>query len=351
MDTFQNKVSLFRNRKKAPPEIQLRFLKQLAKLLNNGYPMIDSLEIIQWDDELENIANNITIQLKLGETLAQALERVHFHHSITSYLSLTELSGDLKEDLNKCIMLYEQRLTYLKKLNDIVRYPLMLASIFTIILLIINQYVLPSFLELFQTNNETATLILSLIKIISLLGKIVIVVGIASILVFIFGRLYLKKVPIQHRIKIYTKLPVYRSFKTLYTSFLFATHLSTLLKSGMTIKQVLHHLTKQQNLPILSHYSALLIDEFTKGRQIDQLFNQLPLIDKKFAIIFQKNINMTELEKDLSVYANMLLDQFHRKMINIITMIQPVFFTLLALFIIFIYGAIMWPMFDLIKTI
>lgn len=350
MAIFQKKFYSVNNRKKPSPQLQLRFLKQLTKLLGNGYSLIDSLEIIAWDSELKNLSHTLKQMLTNGTPLAMALEKIYFHHIITSYLSFVQSSGDLKQHIDKCVIIYEQRVAYLKKVNQIMRYPLLLVFIFLALLFFINTYVLPAFLDLFHTNLETSITISQFMTMISIFGKTVSILSIILIFIWIMWKLFNKNIRIKQRIQIYRSIPIYRSFMTLHTSFLFASHLSTLLKSGMTIKEILQHMASQKNVPIISYYSSLLISEFTRGAQIDQLLKQLPLIDKQFAVIFQNN-NIDNLAKELTVYADMLIDQFNRKMVNIITMIQPVIFTVLALFIIFIYIALMWPMFDLIKTI
>ena len=340
------------DRKKGlPDEIQLRFLKRLLRLLENGYPMIAALEIIKWDKQLLRIANRIITSLKSGIPIDQAFEQAKFHHTITAYLYFVKENGDVIASVEKCIKMYADRLKYTKKFQEISRYPLILLFIFSLLLYFIKQFVLPSFTEIFQYSSEASSTINISIMIIEYLVTLVIILGILFMVCFLFWYLNKRKFSIKTQIKIYSSIPIYRRFLTLQTSFQFATHLSTLLKTGMSLKEILQSISEQKKLPIIAYYTTLMTSELSNGFHIADLLSQLNLLEAQLAAIFQKNTDQHALEKDLVIYAELLTDELHRKMLKAITLIQPIFFIIIACFVIFIYITLMWPMFQLIKTI
>src|SRR5690625_6377299 len=69
-----------------PKDIQLRFLRRLSRLLSNGYPLIEALEIIKWDDQMMGTAAQMITLLKNGNTIDQAFEKKDFQHTVTSYM-------------------------------------------------------------------------------------------------------------------------------------------------------------------------------------------------------------------------------------------------------------------------
>lgn len=351
MVLFLKRHFLMVRQKKLSPELQLRFLKRLSRLLTNGYPFIASLERIQWDKQLIRTAKQIKLALKKGETIDQAFESAQFHSSITAYLYFVKDRGDIQSSIDKCIHMYEDRIHYTKKFQQIARYPLILLVIFSILLYFINQSVLPSFVELFQTSEAASSTITFSMLVIDLLGTLIIVLGSACIIVFIIWHVNKRKVRIETQMKLYNLIPVYRKILTLQTSFQFATHLSTLLDTGMSIKDILMNMSKQDRLPIIAHYSSLIIKELSKGLHIEQLLSELTFFDVQLAAIFQKNVDNEALAKDLAIYAELLTEELHRRVIQMITLIQPLFFILLACFVVFIYMTLLWPMFQLIKTI
>lgn len=350
MVSYLKKLLKNRKNKLLSSEIQLRFLKQLARLLENGYSMIDALKVLKWDKQLIAAADEMIEVLKRGISIDQAFERAKFHHTITTYLYFVKDNGDVLSSIQKGTEMFENRLKHLKKFQDMIRYPLILFFIFSILLYFINGWVLPSFLDIFQSNPNASSMIYFSIMVIDYLVKISFILIILLIIIVLIWFLNRSKFPIQTQIKLYSAIPVYRKFLTLQTSFQFAIHLSTQLKTGMSIKEILAHMSQQRKLPIIAYYTSLMITELSKGYPLTNLLSQLSLFEKQLTLIFQKNTDMVALERDLVAYADMVTEKLNRNTMKAITFIQPVFLILVASFIIFIYLTLMLPMMQMINT-
>ncbi|MFC3039053.1 competence type IV pilus assembly protein ComGB [Virgibacillus xinjiangensis] len=331
---------------------QLRFLDRLSRLLSTGYPIVKALEAVKWDEELKSTADIIIHSLKNGKPLDRAFEDADFHTSIISYLYFIRANGDILGSISKCAKMFEDRLKHRKKIKEIIRYPLVLLVIFSILLYFLKASVLPSFTNLFHTNSEAsaASVHLSLL-IIDISTTFLVVFIIILAFTAVLGR-YLKRfVHIEKQIKWYTLIPFYRSFLKMHTSLLFATHFGMMLKTGMPFSKILTYMANQEKLPIIAHYSSLMEGEMKKGLPIYSLLTQMSLLDRQLTSIFRKNADMQELEKDLIVYAEMILEELERKTVKAITLIQPMFFIILAGVIVFIYITLMWPMYQMIQSI
>src|SRR5690625_5196461 len=114
----------------------------------------------------------------------------------------------------------------------------------------------------------------------------------------------------------------------------------------MTIKDVLEHLAKQSQLPIISYYSSFLTKEIiTEGDLVSRL-EQFKLLDKQLAYLFKTNTNMQYLAKDLRMYEYMIFDELQQRVMKSISLIQPLVFTLLALFYISIFNVVGYMLVD-----
>lgn len=338
-------------KKRLTGDFQLRFINRLIRLLDNGYPLIDALESLRWDKNMDIIAASLINHLKNGKSIDVAMSELEFHESITNYLYFVQLNGDLISGLKKSSIHFENRLKNANKFKQISRYPLILIFIFGVLLYFIKRTVLPSFTEMFQTSAEASNTINISIFLIDILSYSLLICTITTICFFFIWQFYKSKVSIESRLKFYQNIPFLRSYLRMQTSFLFATHLSTLLKTGMSIKDILQNLNKQTKLPIISYYTTLMTDELQRGRYFIHTMSEFYFFEPSLKFIFQKNEDLHALEKDLAVYADMLVEEIERKVIKSITLIQPVFFIVLACFIIFIYVTLMWPMFQLIESI
>lgn len=332
-------------------DVQLRFLKRLVYLLENGYSLLEALEIIEWDKKLTSISISIAKLLKHGIPIDQALEVAKFHPDITSYLYFVRSVGDLESNIQKCVTLYEHRLNYLRKFKQTIRYPLMLFIFFFILLFFLKYTVLPSFYDIFKSSEESSSTLLISIMLIDYVSQTIFFLTIFIGCITILWHFFKPKIKIETKLKIYKAIPFYRYYIKTHTSLLFATHLSTLLKTGMPIKEILHVLATQNKLQILSYYANKMITELSRGMYVTNLLTKMTFIDTQLSSIFQKNVDSDALGRDLIAYADYLTEDLHQKIMKFITLIQPLFFLILASFIIFIYVTLMWPMFQLIKTI
>src|SRR5690625_4709685 len=289
--------------------------------------------------------------LKEGKHIDIAFHEANFHETIVSYLYFVRINGDLLNSIRKCIHMFEQRISYKKKFSQVLRYPLILSVIFLTLLIFIKTSILPSFIDLFQLNLETSKTVLVSITIIDISITIFIVL-ICSITMSVMIWTYFRhKLSIEQKINIYTKIPIYNYFLTLQTSFYFAIHFSMFLKAGMSFKDILEHMEKQVKLPIISFYAQRMTEHLSKGFYVTYLMESFNLFDKRLAQIFHKNNNDEAMEQVLQSYADILAETLENNMMRMITLIQPIFFIVLAIFIIFIYVALMWPMFELIQSI
>lgn len=339
----------FLERKNAlPEELQLLFLKQLHRLLANGYPLIEALEVLSWDRQMKQTAFTMIASLKRGLAIDQAFEKGLFHRTIVAHLYFVRKSGDIVSSLQKCVDLFSQRMHHTKKLKQTSRYPLILFSIFFILLFMIKRSVLPSFTSMMTPTSVPIQLSIAFLNHIEIIGLIVCFFFFTF---YMLWRFVFQRLNIHTQIKYYKHIPFYRKVLALQTSFQFATHLGALLKTDMSFNRILSHMSEQKRLPIIGYYASLMVAELKKGHYVTELLSEFDLLEKPFAVIFQKNKDRRVLEKDLSVYADILIDELQRKVLKIITIIQPLFFILLACFIILIYLTLMLPMYDLIKTI
>lgn len=350
MVLFLNRFIRIRNHK-IKNEVQLRFLKRLHRLLTNGYPLLEALDMFTWDKQMNAPAKKITVALKNGSSLDQAFDSAGFHFSITAYLYFVQANGDLAGCIEKSIEMFEYRTNTVKRFQQVLRYPAILFIIFTVLLYFINRHVLPSFQDLFASQQHASGILNFSLTAINGFSKLLLIASITLITAFIIWYFSKHNLSLKSQIQLQGSIPIWRSLVKMNTSFFFATHFSTLLKAGLPYKEILLFLKNQTRLPIVSFYSKQMTSDLNRGIHISHVMTEFSFLDEQLASIFQKHTNRSDLEKDLAIYAQMLLEDIEIKTMKTITYLQPVFFTILALFVVMIYVMLMWPMFELIKTI
>jgi len=338
-------------KRKPKDETQLLFLKRLYRLLNNGYSLLAALDVMKWDEKLRPFVLVVEDELKKGFPLDNALEKNDFHSAIVAYLYFVRVNGNLLSSLRKCLLMFEQRMTYTRKFIRVIRYPLMLSLTFIILLVFVQQSVLPSFLELFHSNQASSRTVLYTMLFIDFLSKTAIGLIALSAVGAIVWNYFKTRLSLEKQIEFYRRIPLWRTFLKKQTSYYFSIHMSMFLKAGLPMNNTLENMSKQEKLPIVSHYAAKMKEQLSNGFHISHLLAELPFIEAQLSNLFQKNTNANDLAKDLATYADFLAEEMENKMMRIIALIQPVFFIILACFIILVYMALMWPMFQLIQSV
>lgn len=339
------------NKKKIHYHRQLTFLKRLHRLLNNGYALLDALEVLAWDDQLNPIAQQLHHELINGKPLDEAFAAVHFHKLIVIYLYFVRINSDLITTIEKAIILFEQRIQAINKFHQVIRYPLLLLTVFCFLLLFIKLSVLPAYSEMFQMYTQSTNVVQMIIFVINLLTTAVVLVVALFICSVVIWNQYAKKLSVEERLRIYQKVPLWRNYITWQTSFYFATHVSILLKTGLSLKELLKFMAEQKELPIIAYYAGMMRHHLAQGYPLAELLLALPFIDAQIARLFQKNNERDFLEKDLATYADILFENIEKKMMRAITLLQPMLLTVLGTLIIFIYLSLMLPMFQLLNAV
>lgn len=329
--------------------MQLRFLEHLQRNLQMGYSLLEALERIKWDRQLATIASLMIHALKRGQALDQAFQKANFHYTIIAYIYLAKESGEIIDNLTKCIQATKQRLQYRKQFRQTFRYPLLLIIIFIGVLYVVKQSILPIFASLFYQKEISGFLINILLIFTEWITPLFLLLMFSFWILYYFWKRYRDKLKMETQIKIMESIPMFRSFLKMRTSYQFATHVSTLLKTGMPMNQVIHYVANQDHLPFLSHYAKRMLNTLHEGKPLLALFFQLYFLDEQLIDIFKKSSDQDTLARDLTTFATIKSKELHRKMLRGLRMIQPVIFVLLGILIIALYLMLIWPLIQMVQ--
>lgn len=331
-------------------QTQLLFLKRLLNLLQHGSSLLIALDALTYEEKFVPIVNTLQATLKTGQPLDIAFEKARFNEDIITYLYFVRLSSDIEKSLLECIHVLERKLSYKEKLLKVIKYPLFLMFIFIIILIIIKQFIIPSFNMLFTERNNQFNVLNHIDMILNILFNGLLISSLILIIGFIIWLNHQKRQSVDSQIKAIERIPIYRKYKKYQLSLLFANQFSTFLSSGLSIKQILDHLSVQEKLPILAHYATIILEELNKGVKISMTLEQLPLLDEQLVDAFSKE-SESFIAHALNGYVIYITDKLYDDVMKWIQIIQPLFFTVIACFVIVIYLILLYPMLQFIESL
>jgi type IV pilus assembly protein PilC len=149
--------------KKIKPIDVMNFSRQLAAFLRAGIPILDALDSLEEDASnpvLKHALNEISDALRAGSSFADAVA-VHddiFPSYYVSILRSAELTGNLDIVLEQLSAYIERDDGVRRSIKSALTYPMVVAAMATVTVLVLVTYVLPKFETFFRDLHATLPL-------------------------------------------------------------------------------------------------------------------------------------------------------------------------------------------------
>ncbi|MBB6454256.1 competence protein ComGB [Salirhabdus euzebyi] len=341
-----------RKRVKLSLREQQLLLNRLTSLLKRGYSLNKSLQLIALDQHQHYLAKAIMDSLSKGEPLDLIFKNLGFSNFVVSFLYFSRSTGNMDVTLINCMNLLKHQQAFQEKFKKVMQYPSMLLLFLVFLFISLKLFVIPSLHNLykgFQSYNVGQGQLVQLFNSINYFINSFFIIFFLCCGITLFWKYFNINISPSLKIKIYSKTPIVNKLKSLESTYLFSYHFSSLLDSGISIKNALQIMSEQQHLPIIKEYSISFIQTIYKGDSIKETIEDFTLLENEVGIIFERNLHDGTLAKDLRNYADILVDTITTKMLRIISFIQPIIYILFGGIIVTIYFSILYPMFEIMK--
>ncbi|MFP4583900.1 MAG: type II secretion system F family protein [Desulfococcaceae bacterium] len=134
------------------------FTKQFRTMLRTGVPMMELLQTLERQTEsrrLQAIIASVSVDIKEGSSLHAAFQKhpEAFSHLYCSVIQAGEKSGALPEVLDRLIYIMEHESKIASDVKSALRYPMMVLGILCVAFLILLVFVIPQFVQMFQSRG------------------------------------------------------------------------------------------------------------------------------------------------------------------------------------------------------
>ncbi len=153
---FFNMGSLAARFSRVKPREIIMFSRQLALLLESGTDIVTSLELLQsqaTNRALRGVIGEVASDIRGGTSLSSALSKHPrafpeiYHRTIAA----GEQGGNLEIVLRQMADYLERSVTTEKKIKNALTYPLILAVVAMVVVIILITFVMPTFVDLYAT--------------------------------------------------------------------------------------------------------------------------------------------------------------------------------------------------------
>jgi len=334
------------------------FTKYLNVLLGSGLTIDEALDILveQSSGSLVKILKTLQENIKKGGTLSSGLELYpHIFSSVfISLIKAGESSGTLQNNLENLTLQMEKEYELMKKVKGALVYPSVVLTVAGVVSVGIVIFVMPNLVELFYALNIELPLSTKILLAISNLFRdhyLLMGFGFVSFFIFlsVFKKLKIIK-PLLHWILL--RLPVAGKLSRDTNIARFTRLMGTMLKSGMTLHEVLQIATKVlQN----EQYKRVMIKvekEVVRGGSISSVLEKHK---KMFPVLATRLIKVGEetgtLDKMLSYVAEFYEQEIDNTTKNLSTLLEPFIILLIGAVVALLASSIITPIYTIVGSV
>lgn len=300
--------------------------------------------------KVEEALDGMTAVLKGGGNAAELFKFLGFKDQVLLPVEIAEHHGRLGEAIDSIAKSYVRTENVQKKLKALLVYPVSLLIFTSILFLFFRTSYVPNLTELMESMHSGAEG--------NSVPEYLLKLPDFFIGLFAFGALsaaaffkLLRKQPASKQIKWILSVPVLRNFMKLYWSHLFARELGTLLHSGISIQESLDLLKTQSYHRVIGLMSDGAQEEIKLGLPLSVALSRFEFVADDMSTFVQHGEMSGYLGKELILYSEVLMERIELKTQQLLRVIQPAFFLMIAVCIIGAYLAILLPMYNLVQTI
>ncbi len=242
MESLQKELSL----KKIKSRDYMIFCRHFATMISAGLTVVRSLQILgsgEGNKTLKRTIGAVALRVERGSTLAGAMEQYPkvFPSVMTGMIAAAEAGGILGEVLERLALHYERQSDLEERVRGAMTYPLVVAIVALLVLVVMFLYILPTFGSMFSTMGIELPLITqAVIGAGGFFGRyrytVLIIVAVAAAIFRMF-----KKTDRGQRLvdSLKLRVPIYASNYKRMIWARFARTMSSLLSSGLDILSAL----------------------------------------------------------------------------------------------------------------
>jgi len=328
------------------------FLSRLSLLLKEGYLLPTALTLLLplHTKKVNEAIDGMTVILKGGGNAAEIFKFLGFGGPVLFPVEIAEHHGRLPEAIDSIAKSYARTENIGKKLKALLVYPISLLIFTSVLFLFFRSYYVPNLTELMesmQSGKDAGSVPEYLLQLPDFFigGFAAAALGISA-----FSWL-LKKQAAPEQIQWTLKIPLVRRFMKLYWSHLLARELGTLLHSGISIQESLDLLITQNYHSIIRYMSQGAEQEIKLGQPLSVALSRFDFLAGDMPTFVQHGEMTGYLGKELILYSEVLMERIEMKTQQLLRVIQPALFLMIAVCIIGAYLAILLPMYNLVQTI
>lgn len=332
----------------------LIFTKHLSMVINAGIGLRKCFEILvsqEKDKRKKPLIEKIKEDIDSGNSLTRSFSKFPkiFDKFYLSLLEISELTGTLKECLNKIIINLESELKRKKQVKSALIYPSIILSVAISVLIFMLVVILPKFMEMFEGSNvEMPGLTVGVMNLSYFLAEKWYLIVTALIILIFAMKAVLNVKFIKKKVDTYLfKIPLIGKFLNYIIVSKILNNMSTLLAAGITFSQSFEIIKRTMNNLYFKESIADIEESILEGSSIANAFERT----KDFPILVTNMIRIGEdsgkLIEALDNSYNYIDEELDTVIAALLTALEPLIILFMAVGVGILVIAMYLPLFKM----
>ncbi|MDQ0209009.1 competence type IV pilus assembly protein ComGB [Alkalicoccobacillus murimartini] len=340
-------------RKTKKLELAKRLIR-IGRLLQQGYPMEAALSFVALhvNEHDQEQLKNVQIDLQNGIRIHEAFEHLNLPADILSFIYFYEEQGEVAEGLIQAGIVFEGREKTKSEIQKLLRYPLVLGWAGVMVLIIVQQFIVPHFQKLFVSmDSDPPALTAFFFGFLENLPLLAVSLIIFVTSLYLYYRIRIKPLSAHVKINKLLRIKFLAGFTRRIVTYYFSLQFGRLLEAGMSIQNALSIFEKQSHLPFFQHEAMLMKAELEQGESFNQMLSNRHYFSKDLAFVVENGNRTGFMASDLQNYSHILFTELEDALKKMLTLLQPIFFVGMGGFIFIVFLSVMLPMFEMIGAL
>ncbi|MDG5788727.1 competence type IV pilus assembly protein ComGB [Evansella sp. AB-P1] len=324
------------------------WLGQLESLLNEGFSLSDSLQLLGSYQSGAKKEWSISLYESLlkGDDFSNHLTSGGFPKDVISYILLAEKYGELKEGIKNGALMLKMKYEMLMKGRKMLNYPLFLFGGLLIMASILSEGVFPQFMVFFNSMNHELPWITRFI--IFILSYVRLPFFLILVTTIFFTILLFKKTSIKKRIRFFIRLPYIRKFTKTLLTYYFVSQLSPLLKNNMSLFHSLSTLQHHSKMEFIKMEAKEISLQMSEGNSFSESVQKRNYYEPQFHGMITLGEAKGMMGEELERYSNFLLKQHFEKSQKLLVLLQAIIYGVITFIVLVLFLSMMLPIFNII---
>lgn len=322
-------------------------------MLSEGFSLREALGFLStvsqkdssiWVKELESSVLN-------GHSLVEGLANCQFPEQSVTQLYFALFHGDFPQAVKRAGDQLVKQSEKRKKLTAVLTYPLMLVCFIVIMLFVMRTVLLPHIEQITDLKASTLSfgtrLIVQFVYETPVILLSVAAIGLCAFLVI--RKLTERNNPLDNLNNLSRMIKSY--VLQLYWSHYFSYEWGQLLKGGCSLLEVVTIMKGQENSELVKEAGSRIEEEMSKGCSFSQSLEQFNFLTMQMTDVIRHGEQSGMLGAELILYAQGCEEEFDAKVEQLMALVQPLVFAVVAVMIIAIYAALLLPTFSVLDTL